>query len=316
MPKDAVFITSAGRRISLLRIFQAAAHEVGWSVFAADTDPLSPALQIADKGFLSPLFSDTRYVDQLHDLVKAEGVRMLVPTLDTGLDLFAKNAAGLKNLGCQAVISSPEFIEITRDKWKTGQHFAAADIAVPRSWLPEDLVNAGLPEELFVKPRGGAASIDTHRATSANVGSLLEHVPNPIIQELLKGEEITIDAYVSFKGVPIHYVPRKRLKTIGGESVQGVTIRDNDLSHWIEKLLEVCAKSGARGPLTIQAFLTSNGPVLTEINAVWRRISLAYAAGADYPKWLLQEVLGQQIEPRMGDYREGLYMTRYAVEVF
>jgi carbamoyl-phosphate synthase large subunit len=99
--------------------------------------------------------------------------------------------------------------------------------------------------------------------------------------------------------------------------VQGVTIRDDDLSSWIEKLLEVCAKSGAKGPLTIQAFLTSNGPVLTEINARFGGgFPLANAAGADYPRWLLQEVLGQHIEPRMGDYREGLYMTRYAVEVF
>ena len=315
--QGAILITSAGRRVSLLRIFQEAAHGAGLSVIAVDTDPLSPALQIADRGFLTPLFSDPGYLDHLRAIVEREGVRLLVPTLDTGLRLFAENAADLKSLGCQAVISSPEFIEITRDKWKTGQHFAAAEIAVPRSWLPGDLQNADLPEELFVKPRSGAASIDTHRATASNIAALLDHVSNPIIQEFLNGEEITIDALISFKGVPIHFVPRRRLKTIGGESVQGVTIRDSNLTIWIEKLLSVCAESGARGALTIQAFLTSTGPVLTEINARFGGgFPLAHAAGAEYPKWLIQEMLGQNIEPRMGDYREGLYMTRHSVEVF
>jgi carbamoyl-phosphate synthase large subunit len=78
----------------------------------------------------------------------------------------------------------------------------------------------------------------------------------------------------------------------------------------------VCSKLGAAGPLTIQAFLTSDGPVLSEINARFGGgFPLALAAGGAYPAWLLDLVDGRAVTPRLGEYESGLYMTRYHVEV-
>ena len=74
---------------------------------------------------------------------------------------------------------------------------------------------------------------------------------------------------------------------------------------------------GAVGPLTLQAFLTPDGPVLSEINARFGGgFPLGLAAGADYPRWLLAMVAGETLEPRLGAYESGLFMTRYYVEHF
>ena len=82
-------------------------------------------------------------------------------------------------------------------------------------------------------------------------------VPDPIVQEVLTGPEITIDALLDLEGRPLHYVPRRRIRTLGGESIQGVTLdHDPALEPWIVRVLERSAEMGAAGPLTLQAFLT------------------------------------------------------------
>ena len=177
---------------------------------------------------------------------------------------------------------------------------------------------AALPEQVFVKPRSGSASQDTYRISRDHLEGVLPLVPDPIVQEVLSGPEITIDALLDLAGRPIHFVPRRRIKTLGGESIQGVTLaHDVAFEGWIELVLKVSASLGAIGPLTLQAFLTEAGPVLTEVNARFGGgFPLAMAAGGAYPSWLLDMVEGRAIEPRLGDYEPGLFMTRYNIEQY
>ena len=169
-----------------------------------------------------------------------------------------------------------------------------------------------------MKPRSGSASQDTYRVDREHVTSVIEQIADPVVQEFLTGPEITIDALLDFDGVPIHYVPRMRLRTLAGESVQGVTLdHDPEVETWIRRVLRVCATLGAAGPLTIQAFLTADGPVLSEINPRFGGgFPLALEAGGRYPAWLLDMIDGLKVEPRLGDYEPGLYMSRYHVEQF
>jgi carbamoyl-phosphate synthase large subunit len=67
----------------------------------------------------------------------------------------------------------------------------------------------------------------------------------------------------------------------------------------------------------MQAFLTVNGPVLTEINSRFGGgFPLCQAAGGRYPEWILQMIEGQRLQPRLGDYEADVYMTRYYREHF
>lgn len=92
---------------------------------------------------------------------------------------------------------------------------------------------------------------------------------------------------------------------------------DPSLEAWIEGVLDQCSIMGAAGPLTLQAFLTPSGPVLSEINPRFGGgFPLALAAGASYPDWLLDMVDGIEVIPRLRAYDPGLYMTRYYVEQF
>ncbi|WP_041855912.1 ATP-grasp domain-containing protein [Candidatus Korobacter versatilis] len=317
MKQPAVLITSAGRRTSLLGSFVKAAQGRGWRVLAGDRDPLAPTLYLADEGLKLPSLSEHDYIPCLLELVRERSIRMIVPTIDTELGLLARHADDFRKEGCVAVISSGRLIEIAGDKWLTMQEYAARAVRTPKSWLPDALPSHGLPESLFVKPRDGSASQHAYRVQSSELARKLPEVPNAIVQEELRGNEITIDALIDLNGQPLHYVPRVRIRTLGGESIQGVTIAGDEIRDWIIHCLNVTAELGGVGPITMQAFLTPDGPVLSEVNPRFGGgFPLTLAAGGAYPDWLIAMVEGEKIDPRFGEYRRGLYMTRYYVEFF
>jgi carbamoyl-phosphate synthase large subunit len=314
-----VLVTAAGRRTSLVRAFVEAAHSRGAGVvFAGDVDGLAPALSIADVGLRTLKNNDPRYVADLVEIVERNSIGLVVPTVDSDLRVLARGRRLFDRVGCRLAVSSLSFIAVTLDKFATGSTFGQAGVAVPRSWLPPIGRAVHLPSEVFVKPRRGSASLDTYRVSRANLDGVLRIVRRPVVQEVLIGPEITIDALLDLDGRPIHFVPRIRIKTLGGESIQGVTMdHDEGLETWIERVLGICSSLGAVGPLTIQAFLTPRGPVLSEVNPRFGGgFPLAMAAGGAYPAWLLDMVAGQPVEPRLREYEPGLYMTRYNVEIF
>lgn len=311
-----VLITCSGRRTSLLRAFKKAVTKRDGKVIAADADPMAPTLYLADEGVQLPLVSSPSYLDQLVKVVKSYRIGLLVPTIDTELPLLASSREAFLKIGCVPLISKPPLVHVAGDKWEMVQAFVERGIKTPRSWLPNGFSLRELPEEVFVKPREGSASRHTYRVPRQDLERILPLVPNPIIQEYIPCPEITVDALLDLEGRVIHYVPRRRIKTIGGESIQGVTLPDDDIKAWLLRVLSIVAELGGRGPITVQAFVSSEGPILSEINPRFGGgFPLTLAAGGDYPEWIMQILEGRYVEPRIGQYRKHLYMTRYYVEM-
>ncbi len=312
-----VLLTSAGRRIALLRSFQAAVAGRGGIVLASDIDALAPALYVADDAVRLPHVLAGDYGQVLTVLARTRKLSLVVPTIDPELPVLAGVRDALAELGCAALVSKPELIRVTGDKVLAAATFARAGFRVAETWRPDDLASARLPDDLFVKPRAGSAGKDTFRVTSAQLPTVLELVPDPVVQAFLDAPEVTIDALLDLEGAPIHYVPRLRRRVLAGESIQGVTIPPDRLASWVESVLHELGRMGARGPMTIQAFLTDGEPTLSEVNPRFGGgVPLALAAGADYPEWILQMLEGRRVEPRLGQYEVGLYMTRYSTELF
>ena len=82
-------------------------------------------------------------------------------------------------------------------------------------------------------------------------------------------------------------------------------------------MLRITAEIGGQGPITVQAFLTEDGPVLSEINLRFGGgIPLTLMSGGNYAEWVLQMVEGKKVPPRIGEYAVNQYMSRYYVEHF
>jgi carbamoyl-phosphate synthase large subunit len=128
-----ILISSAGRKISLLKLFQDAAHARGWRVIAGDYDSLAPSLFMADEAVQLPAVTAEGYISRLLELAQSREIRLIVSGIDTDLLLLAQNSRRFLDIGCRVLSSSPEFVAIVRDKWYTANRFSHSGIATSQS---------------------------------------------------------------------------------------------------------------------------------------------------------------------------------------
>jgi carbamoyl-phosphate synthase large subunit len=71
------------------------------------------------------------------------------------------------------------------------------------------------------------------------------------------------------------------------------------------------------GPVNIQCRIARGQPTVFEINPRFSGgIPLTIESGADFPAMLLQLALGRDVEPRIGSFRDGVWMSNYESSVF
>jgi carbamoyl-phosphate synthase large subunit len=311
-----VLITCAGRRTTLVELFQDAVGPDG-SVLAADMDALAPARRVADIGFGVPPVDDADYPEVLLDIVRSYDVDLVIPTIDPELSGLADLRQPLAREGARAVVSDASLLNVAADKWETTRHFQNAGFRVPETWNVDGAIPSGIPDPAFVKPRRGSSSEGARAVARSHLAGALASVDEPMIQEVVDAPEVTVDALFDFDGRLLHFVPRLRIRTLSGESIQGRTLPPERANPWLEDVLTEVGVLGARGPVTLQAFLTDGEPTLSEINPRFGGgFPLTHRAGGRYPEWLLDLHAGTPREPQMGDYESGLVMTRALTEYF
>jgi len=97
---------------------------------------------------------------------------------------------------------------------------------------------------------------------------------------------------------------------------KGTTVKHRGLMDLTTHIAELLP--GAYGPLNIQCFLGPAGTLqVTEINARFGGgYPLAHRAGADFPKWMLEELLQIPSSASANHWEDGLTMLRYDDAVF
>ena len=300
----AVLFTCAGQRVDIISAFRGA----GAATVAADANPLAPALYHADHYSLVPRIDDEGYVPALRSLVEEHSVKLVIPLTDLDQVTLARSR---DELGALVLLPDAETVERLEDKYLAHVLFEERGIPSPPTWLPN-----GVPDDadfpLLVKARHGFGSRHIYRAADrAQLGFFLGYTPvDSIVQSCLAGEEFSIDVFCDLGGRCLNAIPRTMIESKGGESIKGMTIRDELL---IELARDVAEKLRLVGPANIQCFRESDGShFLTDINPRFGGgFPLPLAAGGRYPELALALARGEEPEPRLGDFREGIVMTRF-----
>src|SRR6266404_7590754 len=104
------------------------------------------------------------------------------------------------------------------------------------------------------------------------------------------------------------------IESKGGESIKGMTTRDSQLIDHGRRVAEALR---IVGPANIQCFREADGSLpVTDVNPRFGgAFPLPTAAGSRYPELALALAAGERPEPRLGDFRAGLYMTRFFSEL-
>lgn len=346
-----VLVSSAGRRVELLRSFRRAIAAVdsphthpearAGRVLATDASWYSSAFHDADDSFIVPRCDSPEFVPQMLELCEIHRVDLLVPTIDPELPAYAAARERFAEIGTTVAISSPDVVAIASDKQRTHDWLVSDGFPTVAQSTPA-VVRANpteWPFPLVVKPRFGSASVGVATVhDEAGLNRVVDSAPSGrelIVQRRAAGIEHTIDVMLLPCRVPPNadgraehpevraVVPRRRIEVRSGEVAKAVTVQAPELIELAEKV--GYALPGARGPLNLQVFVTPTSLAddrpgelaVIELNARFGGgVPLSIAAGADMALALLQDALGLPISASLSPWSDNLVMLRYDAAVF
>ncbi len=314
-----ILFTCAGRRVVLLEAFRRAMKEldVTGRLLATDMTEASAAFHRADKAIVVPLTGTVEYIPALLKICNDEKIGLIIPLTDLDLRSLSRQREKFASVGCEIMTGPPETILLCRDKTLVSKFLRRIGLQTIRTLTLEQFM-AGPFFPCFAKPVRGSASVGTgelhsevelnaHLATYGNLMLLQDYVP---------GAEYTLDIFRSKGGKVLCVVPRQRLAIRAGEVSKGLTVKDEEL---IEAGIRIGENlDGLWGVVNAQCRRPAGKKAhFFEINPRFGGgVPLAIDAGADLPKYVLEEALGLPVSARLGEFKPNRLMLRYDEAVF
>lgn len=312
-----ILITSVGKRVSLVRIFQEALRKLSLQakVYTTDMKPeMAPAGFVSDGCFKVPRVTDDNYINRLIDICCTNNIGLIIPTIDTELALLAENKSLLREKGVEVIVSSTDFVCACRDKRKTSALFQQLDICIPEI---RDKYHPKFP--LFAKPYDGSLSKDIYviRNSEELTPEIMQH-PKLIFMEYIdktQYKEFTVDMYYGKDNKVKAIIPRERVEIRAGEINKGYT-RKNHLVSFLKERMDYIP--GVVGCICIQLFYNEMTHKVfgIEINPRFGGgYPLSYYAGANFPEYLLREYFLNESLSYTDGWKDNTLMLRYDSEV-
>lgn len=312
-----ILISSAGRRVSLVQYFKLELTNIfpDGKVFTTDSNPeLAAACRVSDGFFKVPRVTENNYIETLIELVKANNIKLIIPTIDTELLIFANNRTLFESIGVAILVSDYEVVKVFRDKRETHTFFNKYSINTAVEYTKD---NYKLP--LYIKPIDGSRSVDNYIIKQES--DLIEyHFSNEKLMflEYLDHSiftEYTIDLYYDKHHNLKSLVPRKRIEVRDGEVNKAITEKTFFIDDLTQKMKFI---KGFRGCITLQVFVNdaTNAIYGIEINPRFGGgYPLSYLAGANFPKWIIQEYFCDTAIEEYNQWENNLLMLRYDHEI-
>ena len=312
-----ILITSAGRRVELVRAFQAELKKkfLFSKVYTAEANPeWSSACRVSDEFFTIPRVDNENYINSILELCINKEIKIVIPTIDTELLVLSNSKELFLLNNIHIVVSDFNLISNCRDKRQTNLLFIELGIDIPNAI---DETNPSFP--LFIKPYDGSLSKDIYLINCKEelTDSLLNN-PKLMFMEYINPKdfhEYTIDAYYDKNNDLKCLVPRRRIEVRGGEISKGITEKLKFYGILKDKLSFI---KGANGCLTIQFFIGKETEEIIgiEINPRFGGgFPLSYASGANYPEYIILEYMMNEPIIFNDNWVENRVMLRFDSEV-
>jgi carbamoyl-phosphate synthase large subunit len=309
-----VLVTGAGGAAAVTVLNSLTGHA---ELVAADIDPFAVGLYLVPSArrVLIPRGDDPDFVSTLLQCAIDQGADLVIPTVDTELRGVSAARDEFAVHGIDLLVEDVRTLDLCLDKLRLMQHCAPTvrvplTIALTSEAVSTELAALGMP--FIIKPRQGAGG-----RGFAIIEDLddLRDIPldgSYLAQELLPGDEFSIDVLGSPDGHIVAAVPRRRDKIDSGIAVAGRTMADPALEDFGRA---VASAIGVVGVVNVQAKLDREGqPSLLEVNARFPgTMSLTQAAGIDMPLLAVQARRGHQL-PVSLPFRE-IGVVRHWTEV-
>ena len=272
------------------------------TVFAADMDGWAAGLYLVPaerRRLVEPGRSDA-FVPGLADLVARDRIDVVISTVDVELAALAERRDEL----APAVLAAPsaDTLATALDKLALAER-CAPTANVPRTVLAgPDALAVDWEFPVFAKPRSGAGSRGIRVVPDRAALEALPTDEGLIVQDLLPGEEYSVDVIADASGRVVAAVPRTRARVDSGVAIAGRTVRDAELE---ETAAAVARAIGLVGVANVQLRRDRAGrAALLEVNPRFPgALPLTIAAGVDIPSLVVDLFTGRALPERIG-FRE------------
>ena len=312
-----ILITSAGKRGSLISIFKDVLCKCNLDskVLTTDMNPqMAPACYLSDGFFKVARCTSDGYIPELLNICRENNVGVIIPTIDTELEILSKSKSLFKEIQTEILVSELKFIKICRDKRFTDKFFKTLDIRTP---ILLDKYRPSFP--MFAKPYDGSLSKNLHVIwKEEDLTTDILNDPKLLFMEYIDKQifkEFTVDMYYGKDHKVKGIVPRERIEVRAGEISKGITRKNFIIDYLLQKMNYL---DGVAGCICVQLFYdeNSNNIIGIEINPRFGGgIPLSYFAKADFPKYVVEEyLLGKNIE-YSENWLDNTLMLRYDKEI-
>jgi carbamoyl-phosphate synthase large subunit len=273
-------------------------------IVGVNVDEFSAGNHLCDAFYKVPYAVDVTYIDTINEIVKKEGIELIIPSTDYEVHELSKHK---NQLICEVAVSDNFATELCLDKMETFYHFLKNDIPFAKAFLPSDY--KGQFRKHIVKPREGRGSRGIH----INPNNPNQFSDDYMVQELHIGVEVTIAFYVN-KNKELHgFIVQERTLEAGATKNSKSTKKyDNLVFPVLEKLIKT---TPIHGSANLQAIITDAGEIHPfEINCrISGTNSIRSQFGFKDVKYTIQEWLLNE-EPEKPQIREGV-ATRIMMDV-
>ncbi|AYF97957.1 ATP-grasp domain-containing protein [Protaetiibacter intestinalis] len=282
------------------------------TVFAADMDGWASGIYLVPAGqrrLVEPGRSEA-FIPGLKTLIADDGIDVVISTVDVELQALAERRDEL----APAVLAAPsaDTLATALDKLALAER-VAPHARVPRTVLAgPDALDVDWEFPVFAKPRSGAGSRGIRVVPDRAALEALPLDENLIVQDLLPGEEYSVDVIADADGRVVAAVPRTRTRVDSGVAIAGRTVIDPELE---ETAAAVARAIGLVGVANVQLRRDREGrAALLEVNPRFPgALPLTIAAGVDIPSLVVDLFTGRPLPERL-DFRE-LATVRFLEDV-
>lgn len=282
----------------------------GVEVIGIDSDPKSFGLYKLKKRYVVPRGDHPDFTGFIKEIVKNDGCNAILSGPEEEILSLSRNRSFFEEMNC--ILLMPEYDDavICADKSETNHFFKKNGIPTPVTFTDMEAITY----PCLIKPRFGRGGTDVFRINSKNEFQFYhDKVKNPIIQELILGEEYSVDILADRKGNTLSIVPRLRIGIDSGISVKGVTVFNREIITYCEQIVK---RLRLFGPSCIQCIKNPEGIFFFDINARFGGGSiLSINADPTIIPNLIKLIKDEEPTPSAG-FTEGLMMLRYYSEVF
>lgn len=286
-------------------------------IVATDITDAAATFHHADEGVLVPRAGTIEYIPALLDICEKHEIGLVIPLTDTDIRSLSRQMEKFAKLDCQVMVGPVDTILNCRDKALTNKLLTQLGLSGIRTFsISQFRTEPFFP--CFIKPVRGSAGVGTGvlhseaelHAHLATYGDLM------LVQDYVPGAEFTVDIYRTRTGEVPCVIPRQRLLIRSGEVEKAVTVSDDELIAAGVKLGK--ALDGLWGVVNAQCRRPAGGKAhFFEINPRFGGgCPLAIAAGADLPRYVLEEALGLPVSAKLNEYKPNLLMLRYDSAIF